>query len=261
MTRRTTDAFTLVELLVVMAILAVLVALLVPGIRSMMERGARAQSASNMRQIGAAVGFWVAEWHRLPPFRIQDIEYSRETLGGPGQSWTDYSILGQYLGNPRDYSSDGIVSEHSALFTPGDRERNPFSYNLEPGYAITSYGMNTQISGELTPQQVSQGVTLRNFGHPIARITPTRTILAIEAHCNAWNPGWGNPPPCYGLPEPIGGFSWSPGAPNSISSWAMRFRNQQGAHVLFVDGHVEFVAGDELRERVADGSYLLRPPN
>lgn len=259
---RSLNGFTLIELLVVIAIIALLVTLITPSIRTALDSGASGACAANMRQIGAASMQWAADWNgRLPPFRIQDEDYATSALGSQAQSWTDYGILGKYLGNDRQQSSDGIVGKTSGLACPADREINPFPYSLAPYEMITSYGMNGHLLRELTPGDVANGVTLRTHGIPLSRVHAATTILAIDAHRNAWNAGYGDSPPCYASPEPLGGFSWSPGAPNSIDNWAPRHRDQQGANVVFVDGHVEAVVGDELRERVANRTYRLRAVN
>jgi prepilin-type processing-associated H-X9-DG protein len=60
--------FILVELLAVVAIVAVLAALLFPVFARVRERGRQAACASNLRQIGAAIFAYAADWDDLLPY-------------------------------------------------------------------------------------------------------------------------------------------------------------------------------------------------
>ena len=67
MTKKFSSAFTLIEMLVVIAIIAILIAMLYPAISGMQERGKITQDMNNLRQIGAAVQHYSTENDGLYP--------------------------------------------------------------------------------------------------------------------------------------------------------------------------------------------------
>lgn len=66
MSRR--GAFTLVELLVVVGIIALLAALLFPAFAAAREKGRSARCLANLRQLGAAVEMYTADWDEKYPW-------------------------------------------------------------------------------------------------------------------------------------------------------------------------------------------------
>lgn len=61
------NSFSLIELLVVMAVVAILVSMVLPATQSAVERGRRAQCMNNLRQIGLALQFYREDHDQLWP--------------------------------------------------------------------------------------------------------------------------------------------------------------------------------------------------
>src|SRR5688572_32742483 len=68
--RRTRPGFTLVELLVVVAVIGVLVALLMPAVQMARESARRVSCTNNMRQIGLGLDYFHDTNGVLPPGAI-----------------------------------------------------------------------------------------------------------------------------------------------------------------------------------------------
>ncbi len=93
--RRGLNSFTLVELLVVTAVIASLAALLLPVLGRAKDSGRAAVCLSNLHQIGLALQLYVQEnGNRLPYMRDRSLTTSNE-LPSPDQ------VLSNYLGNPK----------------------------------------------------------------------------------------------------------------------------------------------------------------
>lgn len=130
------DAFTLVELLVVLAVIAVMVALATGGARRMLESAAISKSASQIRQLGHAAHSWAADNHgRLP-------------TPGPPTTW--YVEVYPYIYNrvaPQPFFNTHEMAENlrGTIFWCPLRDRSG------EGTPMRSYGWNTYVKDITQP--------------------------------------------------------------------------------------------------------------
>jgi prepilin-type N-terminal cleavage/methylation domain-containing protein/prepilin-type processing-associated H-X9-DG protein len=199
------QAFTLIELLTVIAIIGILAAILIPVVGSVRESARTAQCASNLRQIGNGIALYAMDnqGNAPPPRNVPT--YPTNDL-----RVTFHYGIWEHVGYDFDtfdraHNSQQTISRMDNIFqcpstvqrpTPVDRLADPYSYgiNAAPNYRIAGVG--------------------RDRGLPIDALpSPSRTVAVMELH--TW---WGDA--------------------SRYHSFGLIPHNN-GGNFLFFDGHVE----------------------
>jgi len=121
MRRTNRDAFTLVELLVVIGIIGILAALLVPTISKAKSRAQQRHCASNLRQLSLGLQVYVTDNHVYPLFNPFFVAVAREGLGissdyargvwrCPSAQW-HYNFPAGFIPSSYGYNGYGLFSE------------------------------------------------------------------------------------------------------------------------------------------------------
>ena len=197
---------TLVELLVVVAIIGTLVGLLLPAVQGVRESARRIECMNTLRQIGIATMLYTDTHRGRFPRSSHSAAAHREL------PWT--TALAPYLELPRPMTEADLAANLDAAFRcPDDTARDPFLF---------SYGLNVHM--ELDPagdDYVGSPATWRKR-RLIPR--PQRTILVAEVR-----------------PQPfVDHFMSHLWTTFKAAETDVAFdRHGTESHYLFVDGHVE----------------------
>jgi prepilin-type N-terminal cleavage/methylation domain-containing protein len=117
-------AFTLVELLIVVAIIAILASLLLPVLAKAKEKARRAQCANNLRQIGLGIEMYRQDNNQCPPLYLVN----------PGSSTFGYPGANTY------YLEKGYVPNTNMFLCPDDHTFGNMQVDLGwEMFAATSY--------------------------------------------------------------------------------------------------------------------------
>ena len=109
-----TSAFTLLELLVVMAIVGALIAIGIPVYGRVVETGRAAKCVSNLRQLGVAMGLYLGEHNMTMP----TLQAGR----------TDLSQPGDYIDNTLNAYTQGNAGVFACPSDRGEAARSGTSY-------------------------------------------------------------------------------------------------------------------------------------
>ncbi len=147
----TRRGFTLLEMLVVIAIIALVVALLTPAIRGMQEKANRMACASNLRQIGQAVKMYTGDHGgRFPP--VTQSQWGSLGFGYIAQYYLPYvSYTYGVFRCPSQKVNLGKVSDIGPRFTFPTNANEWVSYEFNNGMSCTDTNLpvttsNRQVS-------------------------------------------------------------------------------------------------------------------
>ena len=211
MRRKAPDGFTLVELLIVIAILSVLCALLLPALASSKENGRRAQCLSNLRQLALAAQMYWDENEEI------SFRYLRGSTNGGTIYWFGWIKPGAEGEREFDAAYGALfpyLGERGVEICPS-LDYGSTVYKFKAKGAAYGYGYNRLFSALL----------LENLRHPdgTAAFADSAQVNDFQAPASPDRP----------LLEEFYYFDDQP------DSATVHFRHRGKANIAFADGHVD----------------------
>lgn len=228
------QAFTLVELLAVVAILALLAGLLLPVVGRGLERGRTAACASNLRQYGAGALAHAADREGRHP------GLARLAAGNGTVVWSELLEDGGYLNSIKRQDSDN--REGDRLYCPTKRRQaqafaRSYVFNWEAsGADLSDANVTGPLGQEFTPPPVhTPAYGYYRLGAAVGACPrPAVMFLILETERHADYAKYQS-----GLPAspPLGVDPAFPSWSSSLGFYA--FRHDGRANFLFFDLHLE----------------------
>ena len=212
------QAFTLIELLMVIAIIAILAALLFPVFGRARDKGRQAVCASNEKQIGLAAAQYIQDYDERYPLGHAPVANPLATFDSGGDYEPHFiELVRPYIKNSQNQGVWRCPSDPSARFTKeGDTTEFHVSYSVNGWF---------------------------EFGQLLAKVeAPASKVYVVEAtnddHFHWWELGRA------ALAGPYLTLNQLP--QDKLTEQVARTRHSEGANYLFADWHVKWFRFDSL---------------
>lgn len=224
------EAFTLVEALVVIAVIGILIAMFLPALSKAKTRSSKINCNNNLKQIGVA--FRLTQQDIVAGGNYLDV---RELFwNAPDATAIKAAVDGEQ--SPYTYQIFGVTSNElntpKLLICPQDERTAHASFSMIAG--------NSAYDSKLLNQHVS---------YFVARDTLDALPQIIQVGDRNVGTGESGPNSDYGYspaPKVNTGFAKALGT-NAAVQWTKKMHQKRG-NVLFADGHVEGMDSQRLRE-------------
>ncbi len=208
-------AFTLIELMVVVAIVGILIAITIPATSKALSRAKKIQCSGNLKQLSAAMLLYCKDNQgKFPPVQTQNYNNTNKK-----EQWT--SLISRFISKKYSGDPNAPAKDRPVFFCPNALKHRPGTYETKHG----SYGMNTSLTNN-----PAGGQPKRIHSHN----RTSQTVMLADGH---WVPNDKNWAAGLNLND-----EWYPDDyPDNPTDGRSTFVHEDGANFVYLDGHTEWL--------------------
>ena len=237
--RKRPSAFTLVELLVVIGIIALLISILLPALSKARKQANTVKCLANMKQFGNAILFYTNDWKGAMPYSgWGDFPGSGNLAGEPNPAPAGWKGWPDWLYD----ASSNVTPPHVTVFDSKDMKNGAlYTYlGVDPLYRCPQdAGPWKNNQSQFLSSYIMSGCTNDFTGGKVYKISAFSPGSAIMWEIGTTTGG--------GVSNDAANFPYE----------AISARHNKGTSVLFIDGHCEVYNVDKYNAELDHGPSTL----